>query len=93
MKNEDNETSLTEEEIAAFKKESKEKAKQEQKIKAMTQKEMQQQFNMFKKRFKVRSKGELIAIIWEQGMEFKRLQDMAKELYEENKALKESQDA
>jgi predicted RNA-binding protein with PUA domain len=52
------------------------------------QAEIQKQFNMFKKRFKVKSKSELVAIIWEQGIEFRKLQDIAQELYEENRALK-----
>lgn len=56
--------------------------------KAKMQKEIQRHFWKFKKRFKVKSKSELIAIIWEQGMEFKKLQDIAAELYEENKHLK-----
>ena len=56
------------------------------------QKELQKHFYQFKKRFKVKSKSELVAIIWQQGMEFKRLQDLAQELYEENKSLKESAD-
>ena len=62
--------------------------KERKKVERMAQKEMQKQFNMFKKRFKVRSKSELIAIIWEQGMEFRRLQEISQELYEENKQLK-----
>ena len=54
------------------------------------QQEMQKHFWKFKRKFKTKSKGELIAIIWEQGMEFKKLQDIAAELYEENRALKEA---
>jgi flagellar biosynthesis regulator FlbT len=56
------------------------------------QRELQRQFNMFKKRFKVLSKSELVATIWEQGLEFRKLQDITQELYAENKALKESTD-
>lgn len=52
------------------------------------QQELQRHFNKFKKKFKTYAKSELVAIIWEQGMEFKKLQDIAQELYEENKALK-----
>lgn len=52
------------------------------------QKEMQKHYNHFKNRFKTKTKSELTAIIWEQGLEFKKLQDIAKELYEENKLLK-----
>jgi len=55
------------------------------------QKEIQKHFNKFKTKFKVKPKSELVAIIWEQGMEFKKLQDIAQELYEENKTLKEDQ--
>ena len=65
--------------------------KTRKKVELMAQKEMQKQFNMFKKRFKMRSKSELIAIIWEQGMEFKRLQEMSQQLFEENKEFKKSQ--
>jgi len=71
----------------------KEQAKAEKKLEKMAQKEMQKQFNMFKKRFKMRSKSELVAILWTQGIEFRKLQEIAQELYEENKELKaESQD-
>lgn len=52
------------------------------------QDELQKHFNKFKKKFKVKSKSELVAIIWEQGMQYKQLQDIAQELFEENKALK-----
>lgn len=55
--------------------------------------ELQRQFNHVKKKLKVRSKSELIAMLWEQGMEYKRLQNIAQELYEENKAYKEAQNA
>ena len=51
------------------------------------QKELQAYYNSFKKRFKIMSKSELVAILWEQGMEFKRLQDISAQLYEENKRL------
>lgn len=54
------------------------------------QKEVQKHFQMFKKRFKTKPKSELVAILWQQGVEFKKLQDIAQELYEENKALKET---
>jgi len=83
---------LSEEEVKELKKETEAIVAEEKRIKTLTKKEMQKQFNMFKKRFKVRSKGELIAIIWEQGMEFRKLQDIAQELYEENKTLKEPQE-
>ena len=83
---------LSEEEVKELKKETEAIVAEEKRIKTLTQKEMQKQFNMFKKRFKVRSKGELIAIIWEQGMEFRKLQDIAQELYEENKTLKKPQE-
>lgn len=83
---------LSEKEVKELKKETEAIVAEEKRIKTLTQKEMQKQFNMFKKRFKVRSKGELIAIIWEQGMEFRKLQDIAQELYEENKTLKEPQE-
>lgn len=56
------------------------------------QKEVQRHFNKFKRTMKVKSKSELVAIIWEQGMQFKKLQDIAQELYEENKILKEKTD-
>lgn len=62
----------------------------EAQIKQM-QKDLQRHFNGFKKRFKIKSKSELVAIIWEQGLEFKKLQDIAQELYEENKKLKGDQ--
>ena len=52
-------------------------------------KELQKQYNKFKKRWKLNSKSELIAILWEQVFEFKKLQDIAQQLFEENKALKE----
>ena len=52
------------------------------------QAELQKHFWNFKKRFKVKAKSELVAIIWEQGMQYKKLQDIAQELYEENRALK-----
>ena len=60
----------------------------EEQKKAMQQ-ELQRQFNKVKKTLKVRSKSELVAMIWEQGMEFKQLQAIAQELYEENKQLKQ----
>lgn len=60
----------------------------EEELKKM-QDELQKHFWKFKKKFKIKSKSELVAIIWEQGMEYKKLQDIAQELYEENKALKE----
>lgn len=59
---------------------------------AKMQKELQKQFHKFKRKFKLRSKSELVAIIWEQGMEFKKLQNIAQELYEENKVLKSSEE-
>lgn len=52
------------------------------------QKELQRHFNLFKKRFKVKSKSELVAILWEQGLQFKQLQDAAKELWDENQQIK-----
>ena len=57
--------------------------------KKKVQQEIQKHFNKFKKRMKTMSKSELVAILWEQGMEYKRLQDIAQELFEENKSLKE----
>lgn len=60
---------------------------------AATKKEIQKHFNMFKKRFKTHSKSELISLLWNQGVDFKELQDIARELYEENKALKEASSA
>ncbi len=55
--------------------------------KAKFQKELQKQFNMFKKRMKVCSKSELVAMLWEQGFEFRKLQETAQELYEHNQKL------
>lgn len=55
---------------------------------AKMQKELQRHFNKFKKKFKIKSKSELVAIIWDQGMQYKKLQDISQELYEENKKLK-----
>lgn len=52
------------------------------------QQELQKHFWKFKRQFKAMSKSELIAIIWEQGMQYKKLQDIAQELYKENKSLK-----
>ena len=57
--------------------------------KKQIQQELQKHFNRFKKSFKVKSKSELVAILWEQGMEYKRLQDITQQLFEENKNLKE----
>lgn len=53
------------------------------------QKEMQRQFNMFKKLYKVKPKSELVAIIWEQGLAYHDLQQIAKELHQELLELKE----
>ena len=80
-------------EKAIVEKQAAETDKYSEEEKRKIQKEIQKQFNMFKKRFKPKSKSELVAIIWEQGMEFKKLQNIAAELYEENIALKESKDA
>lgn len=56
--------------------------------KQQAQKELQKHFNAFKKRFKTKSKSELVAIIWEQGMQHKQLQDIAQELHKELQTLK-----
>jgi hypothetical protein len=53
--------------------------------------EVQKHFNKFKKKFKVKSKSELVAIIWNQGVQYKELQEIAQELYEELKLLKNEQ--
>ncbi len=50
--------------------------------------ELQNHFNKFKRQMKLRSKSELVAVLWEQGIRYKELQDIAQELFEENKALK-----
>ena len=69
-------------------KERKEEKKQEKMEQRKIQKEMQKYYNKFKTRFKQYSKSELVAILWQQGMEYKKLQDITQELFEENKELK-----
>lgn len=56
-------------------------------------KDLDHHYNLFKKRLKLRSKNELVGMLWEQILQFKELQEIAKELYEENKQLKESSNA
>ena len=51
--------------------------------------ELQKYYNNLKKKLKTRSKSELIAMLWEQGLEYRKLQDMCREMYEELKELKE----
>lgn len=77
---------MTPQEIKEKKAEQKQNAIEQKKI----QKEMQKYYNNFKTRFKKMAKSELVAILWQQGMEYKKLQDIAQELFEENKTLKES---
>lgn len=52
------------------------------------QQKVQEHFARFKKKFKHKSKSELIALLWDQAVNLKSLQDIAKELYKENLALK-----
>lgn len=65
---------------------------EEVKKRKQAQKDMQKHYNHFKNKFKVFSKSELTAMLWEQGLQFKELQEIAKELYEENKKLKPVQE-
>lgn len=50
--------------------------------------ELQKQFYKVKKKLKIRSKSELIAMIWEQGIAYKQLQDIAQEMHKELQSLK-----
>lgn len=49
--------------------------------------EIQKHFNNFKKRLKPKSKSELIAILWQMGIEQQELKQYCKELISENKRL------
>lgn len=47
--------------------------------------QLQAHFNKFKKRMKAYSKSELIAFLWEQGIQYRQLQELAQQL---DRALK-----
>lgn len=79
---------MTPQELKQKKEEQKQKQIEDKKI----QKELQKYYNNFKLRFKKMTKSELVAILWQQGMEYKKLQDIAQELFEENRQLKGQQD-
>lgn len=70
-----------------------EQQKQEDLQKVYTQQEIQaeikKQFGKIKAKLKHHSKSELIKMLWNQGVEFKHLQQVGQELYEENKILKQ----
>ncbi len=45
-------------------------------------------YQSFKRRFKLKSKSELIKLLFQQGSDLKEIRDLARELYEENQKLK-----
>ena len=57
----------------------------------IAKKEMKKAFQEMKKILKLRSKGELIELVWTYGVQLQEMQRVAQQLFEENQKLKESQ--
>ena len=59
----------------------------EQKMKDVADAEFKRAFREMKKRLKINSKTQLLQIIWDQGLQYHQLQNVAQEMYEQNQIL------